>query len=74
MHRVGCFWGGDGERVLRINVLGLSATPSAKKAQSRVRCSQNAPHAAWPTGSSGNSVTLCFDIGAACGSAKPWDT
>ena len=44
-YRVGYFWGGDGERILRINLLSLSANPSTPKrsAQSRVCCSWNAP-------------------------------
>ncbi len=39
---MGYFWGGDGERILRINFLSLAATPSAKKAQSRV-CDSSLP-------------------------------
>ena len=34
--RVGYFWGGDGERILRLNALSLSATPSTVKMQRRV--------------------------------------
>lgn len=34
--RVGYFWGGDGERILRLNTLSFSATPSTVKMQRRV--------------------------------------
>jgi hypothetical protein len=34
--RVGYFWGGDRERILRLNALSLSATPSTVKMQRRV--------------------------------------